>query len=64
MDKWRPEGWENPCKGAFEKCEKAYPKGIPRGYHILQDVGFEEGFESGADHILEALKEKGCILQC
>jgi len=52
---WRPEeGWENPCQGASEKCNKAYPQGIPKGYHILQDAGYEEGYEAGADTMHQA----------
>jgi hypothetical protein len=55
---WRPkEGWVNPFQGAFERCQKSYPNGIPRGYHILQEVGHEEGHEEGADKMLKALVE-------
>jgi len=39
---------ENPSKITREYVNKSYPNGIPKGYHILQDVGYHYGFEDGA----------------
>ena len=55
--KYRPEGWENPFKKTVEDANKSYPNGIPKGYHVLQEAGRSEGFEAGADAMLEGLKE-------
>lgn len=60
---WRPPDWKNPAQGMFDKCNQSYPQGIPKGYHIAQDAGFEEGYEAGADAIVEALKTKGSYIE-
>ena len=62
MNKWRPEGWKNPCEGAWKNCEQQYPGGIPLAYQILQDVGFEQGFGAGADAMLDALEKKSAFM--
>jgi len=56
---WRPKDWENPASRTIEDINQSYPNGIPKGYHILQEAGFCEGYETGADAILKALIEKG-----
>ena len=57
MKPWRPPEWENPHKTTVEDVNKSYPDGIPKGYHILQDAGLNEGYEEGADALLRALYE-------
>ncbi len=56
---WRPDDWENPEKRTIDDVNKSYPGGVPKGYHILQEAGYHEGFEAGADAILEALRKGG-----
>lgn len=56
---YRPEGWENPYKIAAEDVDNSYPNGIPKGYHILYEAGKHDGFEEGADAMLERLRRQG-----
>ncbi len=46
-DKWRPEGWINPG----DIRSNFYPRNVP--------YNFEQGYEAGADAMLEALRKKG-----
>jgi len=60
---YRPEGWENPFNETVESVNKKYPNGIAEGCHILLEAGRNEGFEAGADAMLEGLlksNEPGC----
>ena len=59
MTNWRPDEWKNPEARTIEDVNRSYPNGVPKGYHILQEAGYHEGFEDGADAILKCLKEKG-----
>lgn len=57
---WRPkEGCENPFKKTVDDVNRAFPKGIPRGYHILLEAGRNEGFEAGLVAMLEGLRKEG-----
>ena len=45
MNKWRPEGWENP-----------YSLQEPHGYDLLIQADRQAAYERGADDMLKALK--------
>jgi len=36
---------ENPYKVMVGDVNKSYPNGIPKGYHILQEAGCNEGYD-------------------
>jgi len=42
---------------SIEKVNELYPKGIPRGYHVLREAGIGEGYELFRQKILARFKE-------
>jgi len=52
---WRPKGWKTPVaiKGDWDNAPNSKKWDIPHSH------GWRDGFEAGADAILEALRGKG-----